>query len=188
MLATGEDADGEPACTGHATKGTVTVTATMEMCACGRERGHKGRHRGSEFQPRQQLPELPEQTEAKQIAVRRHRKPLVLDTTPAEKVIVRLPESVMRVALAHGEMVITVSGDLLTIMQNKEDHHFITALLNTIRCRGKMMHPFTDKTKDKITGKMIPIQMDEGFVDDMLSMAEPDEKARMLAVAWEKGK
>ena len=45
-----------------------------------------------------------------------------------------------------------------------------------------MMHPFSDKFKLK--GNMVPVQMDEGFLDDMIGMAEPEEKAIMLDVAW----
>ena len=80
VAATGTDQDGEPACIGHAVKGTVTITATAvrEFCACGREKGHRGRHKGN----------------------------------------------------------------------------------------------------------MVPVQMDEGFLDDMIGMAEPEEKAIMLDVAW----
>ena len=51
VAATGTDQDGEPACIGHAVKGTVTITATAvrEFCACGREKGHRGRHKGVSY-------------------------------------------------------------------------------------------------------------------------------------------
>lgn len=185
VIASGTDEDREPACSGHSRKGSVTMTATVvqEFCACGREKGHRGRHKGMTPDVRDIAREDESLAEIYK-SPKKHR--VELSAAPGEVPV--LPTSVLRVPVGQGEIVLTVKGDLLTILQNKDDQHFLNALLNVIRCRGQMMHPFSDSIKSKATGNMVPVQMDEGFIDDMLSMADPEEKARMLAVAWEKGK
>jgi hypothetical protein len=161
--------------------------AAAEICGCGRPLPHKGRC--SVRREAQEKPQAPPRPKKKTV-------PLTRSTTIKEEdITTKFPQadafigdSALRIPLESGELMLMFRGDTFELLQNKTDLHFLMSLVHTIQCRGKMMYPFSEKIKDPIVkGKLLNVQLEEGFVDDMISMMEPEDKARVLSIAWSKG-
>lgn len=85
-----------------------------------------------------------------------------------------------------GKLAVMWQGDMFKMMDNPNDAHLMTVLLKVLRCRGRMMYPFDNK--HTVNGETLTVQMDSGFIDDMLSMFDsPEDRGRMLAYMWERG-
>ena len=183
IVAVGHDADGEPACVGHAVKGS-DVARQPGTCThgefCTKPAGHRGRcNKARRGEQEAEIKPAPVSA-APKVYKPKPTKPKSQAQIAAE------PVNVMTIPLTGGHLTLAYGGDMLKLFQSREDVAFLQALMRTIECRGKMMHPFANREKDTKTGKMVSVQVDEGFLDDMLSMSEPDEKATMLEMLWNK--
>lgn len=180
VQAVGWDEDKEHACLGHAVAAYDTVEQCPRSVKCTKPSGHRGMcNNGTTIQRSHKKKVIPLKRET------------TLDAAEVEQSFPNadafVGDSGIRVSLGCGELMLMYKGDLFALLQSKDDLHFVQSLVRVIQCRGKMMHPFSSQVKDKMMGKMLTVQMDEGFVDDMLDCMDSDEKARVLSIAWSKG-
>lgn len=165
-------------------------------CYCGRPLGHRGRHIGSKNQ-------LNKASSGESQAVNGGRpEAALLRVEPKAKLKPRSPitqaaveeafptaegivgDSIIRVQLRGGEVALIYQGDTLSLLADAEDLKFVQGLVRLMQNRGNG-HPFINP-KAQRTGKFFDIKMDEGFVDDMISMLQPEEKARLLNYLYTK--
>jgi hypothetical protein len=157
-------------------------SAPPELCRCGKPYKHRGR--------------CPSEGTKDVTPIRKKITPLMRTKALSQDDVEQqfpnadafIADSALRVPLGNGELMLMYRGDLFELLQSKDDLHFLLALIHTIQCRGKMMYPFSETIKDPTRmGKFLNVQLEEGFIEDMLRCMEPEDKAKVLSVFWSKG-